>query len=147
MQEGKTGAKKAKIAYNTLMTIKETIFQPIIFPERSDLKSVQKAVRSYTGTPLITWYKSPGRYDITDLRWNNPSHEWSLTVRSNGTGILRIDPTVEDAAIAQLGIPGEFLQVSTVLQQKSRPAVLMGNQYVVGGTRHVIFKMLEYVRD
>lgn len=129
------------------MTIRETIFQPAIFPEQTTLAGVDRAIRSYTGTPIVHWYRKPGVYTLNDLRWNKVTHNWKLTVRSDGTGLLEIQPTREDAVIAQLGIPGEFLQVSTVLRRKSAPAVLLGSQHMPGGSRNVIFKMLEYVKE
>ena len=129
------------------MTIKETVFEPPIHATEMTPRGVQKLIQQSKHRRVITLYTDQGDYDLTDRRWNNVTHSWKLKVTSNRTGILFINPLFEESAIMEVGIPGEFRQVTNPLGKNSRPCVLMGNQNMLGRSDHLIFKMLEYVPD
>ncbi len=135
------------IAYNIWMPIKETVFEPPIPATDLTSRGVQKLIQQSKHRRVITHYANPGDYEMTDRRWNKVTHSWNLKVTRNGTGILYINPLFEESAIMEVGIPGEFRQVTNPLGKNSRPCVLMGNQNMLGRSEHLIFKMLEYVPD
>lgn len=128
------------------MTIKEITFSPPITIAVNTTEEVMKAVAAYTGIRAERVLSS-GLNVLNDPRWNLPTHEWLVTVRKDGTGVLNIKPTLPNSRVKQLGVRQEFREVTHMLNRHDRAACLMGEQKVVGQTRTLLFKQLVYEPD
>jgi len=128
------------------MTIREITFSPPITITKNTTEDVMKAVAAYTGIRAER-VLSAGLNVLNEPRWNLPTHEWRVTVRKDGTGVLNIKPTMPSSRVKQLGIKHEFREVTHMLNRHDRAACLMGEQKVVGHTRTLLFKQLVYEPD
>lgn len=93
----------------------------------------------------------PGdREDITSPLWNNRTHKWQLTVRTDGIGVLTITPVSQIASILLLGRRGAET-LGAVTHTITRPVrhVLAGTQLIDGDGTQVttVFKAVCALED
>ncbi len=96
--------------------------------------------------------------DITSRRWINKTHQWLLHVRrSDGIGVLTIQPLAHNASIAVTSMDGKTQDLASVVHVLNRPNVhlLIGSEY--GIETPLVFKavcalgddhpLMQWVRD
>lgn len=93
----------------------------------------------------------PGdREDITSPLWNNRTHKWQLSVRTDGIGVLTITPVSQIASILLLRRRGTEM-LGAVTHTLTRPVrhVLAGTQLMEGDKAQVttVFKAVCALED
>lgn len=92
----------------------------------------------------------PGdKEDITSPLWNNRTHKWHLSVRTDGIGVLTITPVSRIAAILLLGRQSEVLGAVTHTLTRPVRHVLAGTQLIDGDGTQVttVFKAVCALED
>jgi hypothetical protein len=78
--------------------------------------------------------------DITSTLWQHRTHQWLLTVRQDGVGVLTILPLTNDSSITFMGLHERAQRLTSVTHVLNRPQMhlLMGSE--LGVETPLVFK-------
>lgn len=130
------------------MIVEKSFHPPILLIDPSN-RGVRDAIRSYRGC-IRTKQLEIGSHDVTDHRWDDPTHHWIVQVMANHTGELRMLPVHRNSRIAVLHAGRDQTTVRYQINRATRSALLGGEiifrvgDHAIGMGPVLLYKTISY---
>ncbi len=130
------------------MVVEKSLHPPLLITDPSE-QGIRRALRNYRGC-IRTKPLKPGTHDVTDFRWDMPTHHWIVQVMADNTGELRILPERKNGRVADVRDGRDRMTVRHPINRATHSALLGGETVFrlaprAIGMGPVLFKIIEYV--
>lgn len=130
-----------------IMVVEKSLHPPMLITDPSE-QGIRRAMRSYRGC-VRTKPLEIGTHDVTDHRWDLPTHHWIVQVMADRTAELRILPKERNGRVADVHAGQDRMTVRYPINRNSRSALLGGETIFRLGTHAaglgpVLFKIIEF---